>query len=118
VRIASYVLAGILVLLQYPLWFGDGGALALWKIKREISAQREENIQLGKRNRALAAEVEDLKQGLDAVEDRARSELGMVGRNEIFYQIVEPPGAGGNAKQAAPDKHERAASGIQVRGNE
>jgi cell division protein FtsB len=117
VRIASYVLAGILVLLQYPLWFGDGGALALWKIKREISAQREENIQLGKRNRALAAEVEDLKQGLDAVEDRARAELGMVGRNEIFYQIVEPAG-GKDAGQAPKNGGGKPLTGVQVRGSE
>jgi cell division protein FtsB len=117
VRTASYVLAAILVLLQYPLWFGDGGALALWKIKREISAQREENIELGKRNLALAAEVEDLKQGIDAVEDRARSELGMIGRNEVFYQIVEPTGAKESGQRA--DKNTRSpAIGVQVGGSE
>lgn len=79
----------LLVLLQYPLWFGNGGVYALWKLKREIAAQREENAELRGRNQALAADVVDLKQGLAAIEERARIELGMIKQGETFYQIVE-----------------------------
>lgn len=89
----------------------------MWKVKHEISAQRDENMQLARRDHALAAEVEDLKQGLDAVEDRARSELGMVGRNEIFYQIVEPPGDKNSGQRSNKDG-DRPVAGVQVRGNE
>lgn len=76
--------------LQYPLWFGDGGALRLWRLEREIAAQEAENAQLRERNAALEAEVVDLKSGLEAVEERARAELGMIKKNETFYQVVEP----------------------------
>lgn len=86
----SYALVGLLLVLQYPLWFGDGGIIALWQLKREIVAQKAENERLKERNRALEAEVLDLKQGLEAVEERARAELGMVKKGERFYQIIEP----------------------------
>ena len=78
VKIAAYVLIVILVLLQYPLWLGNGGVLVLWQLKREIAAQQKENDQLKERNRTLEAQVNDLKQGLEVIEGRARSELGMV----------------------------------------
>jgi cell division protein FtsB len=105
VRIAAWFLTALLAVLQYPLWFGDGGVFALWKLNREITAQRSVNVDLAMHNRALAAEVEDLKQGLDSIEDRARSELGMLGRDETFFQIVEPNGA--PAKQADRNVQER-----------
>ncbi len=94
-RTLLFVLAVLLVVLQYPLWFGNGGVYALWKLKREIAAQRDENVELRERNQALAADVVDLKQGLAAIEERARIELGMIKQGETFYQIVEhdPPGA-------------------------
>lgn len=104
VRLAAYILTALLAVLQYPLWFGDGGVFALWKLNREITAQRSVNVDLALHNRALAAEVEDLKRGLDAVEDRARSELGMLGRGETFFQIVEPAGAA--TKQNDRTEHE------------
>jgi cell division protein FtsB len=84
-----YVLVGILVGLQYPLWLGDGGLLSLWKLDREIDAQKAENSRLRERNLALEAEVRDLKEGTEALEERARSELGMVRRGETFYQMIE-----------------------------
>jgi cell division protein FtsB len=84
----AYVLIGFLVLLQYPLWFGSGGALAYWRLQQGIDAQQEENARLQERNRALQAEVVNLKSGLDAIEERARAELGMVKRDETFYQVV------------------------------
>lgn len=83
--------ATLLVLLQYPLWFGNGGLLALWGLKHEIAAQQDENRELAERNQALAAEVIDLKQGLEAIEERARIELGMVKGGETFYQVIDPP---------------------------
>ena len=80
----------LLVYLQYRLWLGDGGLLELWNIHQEVEAQREENARLRERNEALDAQVLDLKQGLDAIEERAREDMGMVKQGETFYQIVEP----------------------------
>lgn len=82
----------LVILLQYPLWFGNGGLLALSGLKREIAAQQDENRELAQRNQALAAEVIDLKQGLEAIEERARIELGMVKGEETFYQVIDKPG--------------------------
>ena len=94
-KIALYILLGILIGLQYPLWLGDGGLLALWKLKHEISVQKNENTKLKERNLALEAEVRDLKQGYEALEERARAELGMVRRGETLFQIIERPDAKG-----------------------
>jgi len=90
-RVLVVVLIVLVVFLQYGLWFGDGGLLDLWRLNQSIVAQEEENAQLRERNAALEAEVRDLKQGLEAVEERARSELGMIGESETFYLIVDPP---------------------------
>lgn len=90
-KIALYILIGILLILQYPLWLGSGGLLSLWKIKQEIAAQKSENTRLRQRNLALEAEVRDLKEGHEALEERARAELGMVRRGETLYQIIERP---------------------------
>jgi len=89
VKIILYLLIGILLGLQYPLWLGDGGVLALWKLKQEVAAQKLENSGLKERNLALEAEVHDLKEGYEALEERARAELGMVRRGETLYQIIE-----------------------------
>lgn len=88
-RLACYGLSALLIALQYPLWFGNGGVLAVWELKREIAAQREENARLTERNQALAAEVIDLKEGLAAIEERARIELGMIKKGETFYQVID-----------------------------
>ncbi len=82
-------LVGLVVLIQYPLWLGKGGWLRVWDVDRGINAQREINGRLKARNAALAAEVRDLKQGFDAIEERARSELGMIKQDEIFIQLVD-----------------------------
>jgi cell division protein FtsB len=79
----------LLVYLQCRLWLGDGGLLELWNVHQEVEAQREENARLRERNEALNAQVLDLKQGLDAIEERAREDMGMVKQGETFYQIVE-----------------------------
>ena len=79
----------LLVILQITLWFGDGGLVELWDQHQEVEARRGENARLRERNEALNAEVLDLKQGLDAVEEHAREDLGMVKEGEVFYQVVE-----------------------------
>jgi cell division protein FtsB len=89
VRILTLVLMTLIALMQYPLWFGKGSWFRVWEIDRQIHAQRETNMKLKARNTALDAEVRDLKQGYDAIEERARSELGMVRGDEIFFQIVD-----------------------------
>ena len=86
VLIAIFALA--LALLQLKLWMSDGGLHELWELRAEVEAQSAENARLAARNAALEAEVRDLKEGLDAIEERARSELGMVKRNETFYQVT------------------------------
>ncbi len=84
------ILVVVLLVLQYRLWFADGGLAEVHRLGQQVEAQQRENERLRERNRALAAEVRDLKSGLDAVEARARAELGMVGEGETFYQVVEP----------------------------
>jgi cell division protein FtsB len=88
-RILSIVLAALIALLQYPLWLGKGGWLRVWEIDRQVKAQKDDNARLRVRNDALDAEVRDLKQGYDAIEERARYELGMVRQDEIFFQIMD-----------------------------
>ena len=78
--------------LQFKLWVGEGSLAEVWHLKGAVEQQRAENAQLQERNRALDAEVKDLKQGLEAVEERARSELGMIREGETFYQVIEPDG--------------------------
>jgi|SRR5690606_26508826 cell division protein FtsB len=88
-RLLAILLAGLLLLIQYPLWLGKGGLLRVWETERQIAAQRESNERMRARNAALDAEVGDLKQGLEAVEERARNELGMIRRDEVFFQVLE-----------------------------
>ena len=83
-------LAGLIVVLQYPLWFGKGGWLRVRELDRQVVAQEAVNAGLKARNDALDAEVRDLKQGLEAIEERARADLGMIRADEVFYQIVVP----------------------------
>lgn len=88
-RALIVILVLLLVVLQYRLWVGDGSLAEVWRLRQDIAEQRAENERLRTRNQELEAEVTDLKQGLEAVEERARSELGMVRDGETFYQIVE-----------------------------
>lgn len=80
------LLAGV----QYKLWAGDGGLLEVLSLKDRIVDQGKENVELRERNSSLAAEVKDLKQGLSAIEERARVELGMIRKDETFYQVIDP----------------------------
>ena len=90
-KILAGILGALIVLVQYPLWLGKGGWLRAWEVERQVSAQKEKNAQLETRNAALEAEVRDLKQGTEAIEERARYELGMVRSDELFFQIAEKP---------------------------
>ena len=89
-RVLTLTLVALIVLIQYPLWLGKGSWLRVWEVDQQIRSQREANRQLQARNNALEAEVRDLKVGVDAVEERARSELGMIRQDEIFFQVLEP----------------------------
>lgn len=83
------ILTVLVVLLQYPLWLGKGGWLRVWEVDRQLHAQREENLRLEQRNASLAAEVNDLKSGNEAIEERARFELGLTRPGEIYVQIPQ-----------------------------
>lgn len=89
-RTLTLILAALLLLIQYPLWLGKGGILRVWEMERQIEAQKQTNDKLQTRNTALDAEVRDLKQGLEAIEERARNELGMIRKDEVFFQVVDP----------------------------
>jgi cell division protein FtsB len=91
-KLLATVLVALIAVIQYPLWFGKGGWMRVWEVQGLIRTQQKENAMLQARNSALDAEVRDLKQGLEAIEERARSELGMIRRDEIFFHIVESGG--------------------------
>ena len=84
----TYILAGLLIALQYPLWIGKGSWMRVWDLDRQLLAQKDGNARAKARNDALDADVRDLKQGHEALEERARLELGMMRKDEIFYQVV------------------------------
>lgn len=88
-RWLTLILVALIAALQYPLWLGKGSWLRVWEVDREVVKQKEVNQTLRARNGSLDAEVRDLKQGYDAIEERARSELGMIKRDEIFFQVLE-----------------------------
>ncbi|HJV24265.1 MAG TPA: cell division protein FtsB [Aromatoleum sp.] len=88
-RWSLLILALIVAALQYPLWVGKGGWLRVWDVDRQVQAQRESNRQLEQRNAGLEAEVRDLKSGNEAIEERARFELGLIKPNEIFVHTPQ-----------------------------
>jgi cell division protein FtsB len=87
-RILAAALGIVLIMLQYRLWISDQGLREVSRLQAQVDAQAASNREQGERNRQLIAEVTDLKVGLTALEERARSELGMVGNSETFYQVV------------------------------
>ncbi len=91
-RLLLLVLIALVALIQYPLWMGRGGWFAVWDSQEQVASQRSINDGLRARNAALAAEVEDLRSGTEAAEERARGELGMLKRAEVFVQILPPEG--------------------------
>lgn len=79
----------ILALLQYKLWIGNGSFAEVYRLDQTITAQEKDNAAAKERNLALQAEVDDLKHGMDAIEERARSELGMIKKNETFFRVID-----------------------------
>ena len=88
-RWLTLFLALLIAALQYPLWLGKGSWLRVWEVDQKIAAQKQVNQGLKARNASMEAEVHDLKQGYDAIEERARYELGMVRQDEIFFHILD-----------------------------
>jgi len=101
-RFFAFTLSAVLVLLQYRLWVSDQGVREVTRLQQALAMQLSRNHEQVERNRQLAAEVTDLKEGMSALEERARSELGMIGNSETFYQIVTPATAVPAAAAAAP----------------
>ena len=93
-RFVMTVLAVVLMLLQARLWLSNGGLREVWRLEAEVTRRVEDNERLASRNAALEAEVRDLKQGLAAAEERARTDLGMIHAGETFYQIAPAPPPG------------------------
>ena len=87
-RWVSLILIALILMWQYPLWLGKGSWIKVWELDRQVEAQKKVNRQTKIRNALLDAEVRDLKQGTDAIEERARNELGMVKPGETFFQLV------------------------------
>jgi cell division protein FtsB len=83
------ILLVLLIWLQYKLWLGDGGIPEVLELEQEINTVQSEVNSLEERNKALNAEVMDLKKGIEAIEERARSEMGMIKKDEIYYQVIE-----------------------------
>jgi cell division protein FtsB len=79
----------LLLLLQYEFWFSDGGVKTVWKMQNNIGKQQKINAQLDKRNQILIAEIKDLQSGNGAIEARARNDLGMIKKGEVFYQVIQ-----------------------------
>ena len=88
-KLLAGLLGALILLIQAPLWLGKGGWLRVAEVDQQLSAQQAKNGELEARNTALEAEVRDLKQGLEAIEERARYELGMIEPGEVFFQVVE-----------------------------
>lgn len=96
-RWLTLILAALIIALQYPLWLGKGSWLKVWEVDQELKKQQAENERLKLRNAYLDAEVKDLKTGYEAIEERARSELGMVKQDEVFFQVIDEPKPAGPA---------------------
>ena len=87
-RIIAVILGLLFFILQYDLWFGEGSLATAWRLQQDISEQTKENKKITERNESLVAEVKDLKQGDDAIEERARNDLGMIKKGEIYIQVI------------------------------
>ena len=105
-RWVSLILFVLILLWQYPLWLGKGSWIKVWEVDRQLEAQKQINQQTKLRNNVLDAEVRDLKQGTEAIEERARNDLGMIKSGEVFFQVVgeqdsAPASAAYDTKSAA-----------------
>ena len=103
-RLPAAILVALILLLQWPLWFGKGGWLRVSELERQLAAQKTVNAGLGERNAQVAAEVASLREGRGAIEERARHDLNMVREGETFFQLIgsradpAPPGSSSGAR--------------------
>jgi cell division protein FtsB len=102
VRILAVAFVALIAALQYPMWLGKGGWLQVREFDRQVRAQRDLNSTLKARNEGLDAEVRDLKTGYEAIEERARSELGMIRQDEVFFQLQDLAPGGAPGKVVKP----------------
>jgi cell division protein FtsB len=107
VRWLALAFVVLIAALQYPMWLGKGGWLQVRELGRQVDVQRAANAKLKVRNETLDAEVRDLKTGSEAIEERARSELGMVRHDEVFFQVLPTPASGNAAAPAPPPADKR-----------
>ena len=99
-RLLAIALALLVVAIQWPLWMGRGGWLQAWQLQGDLEKRRSANIELEERNKALAAEVQSLREGREAIEEQARMQLNMIRADETFFQFV--PSSGGAAQKPKP----------------
>jgi cell division protein FtsB len=104
-RVVILILFVLLILLQFKLWLGEGGFTEVARLEARVESQRQQNDDLLQRNAELQAEVEDLRERLDAVEERARNELGLIKPEEQFYQVVPPPPGNNEAVVSEGEGH-------------
>ena len=104
-KILGAILVGLIILIQYPLWLGKGGWLTVWRLENKMETEKSKNSKLETRNAALAAEVRDLKQGTEAIEERARQELGMLRPDEVFFQFAPEKKPGLPRPTSRPIRH-------------
>ena len=83
-----HTLLALIIAIQYPLWIGKGSWLRVWEVNKQLTEHQDKNTKLTQRNAGIDADVRDLKEGLVAVEERARMELGMIRKDETFYQVI------------------------------
>jgi cell division protein FtsB len=102
-RLIIYSMLGLLILIQYPLWFGKGGWIKVYELERQLEAQQDKNAALEIRNNKLAGDVKDLKEGKLAIEERARTEHGMIKEGEYFVQIVPKDNSGPSTTNPPPN---------------
>jgi cell division protein FtsB len=88
-KIVLIILVGIFLILQYQLWFAKNGVVQAWRVEKQVKSLEQKNDELHQRNTDLASEIDSLKKGGAAIETRARSDLGMVKKGEVFYQVVK-----------------------------
>ncbi|KVE34931.1 cell division protein FtsB [Burkholderia sp. BDU5] len=117
-RLVTVVLIALLVVIQYPLWWGHGGWLRVHELRQQLNDQLQKNADAKLRNERIAGEVQDLQSGTSAIEERARYEMGMVKDGEVFVQFVSPnspaPAAQSNAQPAMSTRGEVSAAPVRV----
>ena len=109
-RWLALVFAALILAIQYPMWLGKGGWLQVREYDRQVALQRDANAKLEARNQTLDADVRDLKTGYEAIEERARADLGMIRQDEVFFQIQTPgalakPAVGAATAAPSPAAH-------------